>query len=270
MEPSALRLNGRSVLTRLLIICGIATHLACAGQSTSRHETAPTQPWSIEYSATGGVAGISQHLVLHDSGEAVVEGRRGLQTTFHIPSEQLARIQALVQRIDLSAPPPAKPKVGIPDMLDQSLIITSGGKEVLIGQQGRDLIAALQPILDQGRQRAEDEMWAKAGPFRLGRVWKVQEEVRDNRGLWHGEEWDGTWTRRADANAFDAFWRNNRSNQEVRDTVIVDLAERGKVKLHRGSGNVKYDGGYAAEHPESLTGYISPSQGSSWRASIEY
>ena len=259
-----------AVLAAILITWGIEINFTCARPATNQGKAAPSTGWTINYSVSGGMTGRFEHLVLRDDGEAMVEGGRRLRTTFKISTEQLARIQASVARIDLAAArPPAKPP-NHPDMQSISLTITRGGREIPIGQQGQDLMAALQPIVAQGLKRAEDEMWAKAGPFRLGRIWKVQEEVRDDQGMWHGEEWDGTWTRRADTHTFDAVWRNNRSNLEVRDTVILDSAERGIVHLHRGAGLLRYEGSYDPDHPEGLVGFITPSHGCSWRASIQY
>lgn len=258
------------ILAALLFSWGIGISFTCAYPPSSQGKMASAAGWTIDYSVRGGITGRFEHLVLRDDGEAVVEGGRRLRTTFKISAEQLARIQASVARIDFAADRPRFKPPNHPDMQINSLTITRGGREIPIGQQGQDLTSALQPIVAQGLKRAGDEMWAKAGPFRLGRVWTVQEEVRDNQGMWHGEEWDGTWTRRADTHTFDAVWRNNRSNREVRDTVILDSAERGSVKLHRGTDPLKYEGGYDVDHLENLIGYITPSHGCSWRASIQY
>jgi len=83
------------------------------------------------------------------------------------------------------------------------------------------------------------------------------EEVRDGEGIFHGEQWTGIWTRQADDNTFSAVWHNSKSNEEVRDTVILDSATRGQVKLHRSSGEIHYDVSYTAEHPDQLSGYVS-------------
>ena len=273
MDRHPVRVGLPCILVGLIpLLIAQATGVRLMGQAprASRPEAASSRTWTINYAVSGGIAGISQRLSLRDYGEATVESRREGQTTFKISPEQLARIRGLVQRLNLSAPPPAKPAENIPDMLYHSLTVTSGGHEVPIGAEGSELAKELQSILAEALKRAEDEKWNKAGVFRLGRVWKVQEEVRDNQGMWHGEQWDGTWTRRADTHIFDAVWRNNKSNEEVRDTVVLDSAERGSVILHRASGKVKYQGSYAANQPESVSGYLNPSHACWWRATIQY
>lgn len=128
----------------------------------------------------------------------------------------------------------------------------------------------IESLLSEGLRRAEDERWEKAGPFRLGCVWKVEEEVRDGQGMWHGELWTGTWTRLDDSNVFDAVWRNNKSNQELRDTVVLDSAERGKIAMHRTSANVKYGGWYSPERQDYFTGHVLPHNDWTWRVNISY
>ena len=86
----------------------------------------------------------------------------------------------------------------------------------------------------------------------------------------HGELWEGTWTRKADTQTFDAVWRNNKTDQEVRDTVELDSAERGRIKLHRSNSKIYYSGYYQADQQNELLGYVNSCQMCSWRTQIEY
>jgi hypothetical protein len=243
------------------------------GSATPQAESSPHKgfsgPWTIRYSVEGGIAGRNEHLTLQQDGQAEVTGRPG-KTSFQISAGQLARIAGIVQNLDLSATTaPAKPK-NVPDMLYSSLTITYDGREHPIGPDGKNLAIEVQSIMSEGLRRAEDEKWIKAGPFRPGRTWQVSEEVRDGQGLWHGELWVGTWTRRGDSNTFDAVWHNNKSNQELRDAVVLDSAGRGKIAMHRQSSDVKYDGWYRAERQDDITGYITPHPNCTWRVTISY
>jgi hypothetical protein len=83
----------------------------------------------------------------------------------------------------------------VPDMIYRSLTISTGGREYSVWAS--ELEPLLESILEDSMKRADDERWAKAGPFKLGRTWKVEEEVREN-FMWRGS-WFGMWTRRADS-----------------------------------------------------------------------
>lgn len=132
------------------------------------------------------------------------------------------------------------------------------------------MAGVLDAILEDELKRSWEEAWAKAGPLKLGRVWKVNEEVRDAQGRWNGESWEGTWTRISGTRAFDAVWQNNKSHQELRDTVIVDFAERGKVAAHRVSATITYVGTYHLDHPETILGEVKTHHDGSWRVTIIY
>jgi hypothetical protein len=83
----------------------------------------------------------------------------------------------------------------VPDMIYRSLTISTGGREYSVWAS--ELEPLLESILEDSMKRADDERWAKVGPFKLGRTWKVEEEVREN-FMWRGS-WFGMWTRRADS-----------------------------------------------------------------------
>jgi hypothetical protein len=247
----------------LMILCCVLLAYAasvatdCIGQSESPPGTSPAQLWMLKYSVEGGIAGYNEHLTLNQEGEVEVRSYQS-QFRFTVPSKKLADIRQMVQQLDASAFKPVPPPPEMPDMIYSPFTITTGGHEYQIGPDGNGLRAVIESLLSEGLRRAEDQMFAKAGPFRLGRVWKVEEEVRDSQGMWHGELWMGTWTRINDSNVFGAVWRNNKSNQELRDTVVLDSAERGKIAMHRTSSNVKYDGWYSQERQDYFTGHVLP------------
>jgi hypothetical protein len=158
----------------------------------------------------------------------------------------------------------------IPDALYSELVVTRDGHSCGMVANKDALAQVASQILHDGLQRAEDERWNKAGPFKLGRVWHVEEEVRDSKGIWTGEMWRGTWTPRPGTNMLDAIWIDNQSGQERRDTVILDVSERGRIAMHCLSSKVKYKGYYLPEHPERIQGLVGPKSNESWSVSILY
>ncbi len=259
-----------------MTLCVLALSHNTASE-TLRPQTPSASPadeatgWTIEYGFSGGIAGIYKYLAMHADGTGWVAGRPGQKIELKLTAEQMARIRALVEA--LPPPAPAKPgslKHEIYDDIHSTFTLSRAGETRSIGQEGKELAGVLDAILEDELKRSSEEAWVKAGPFRLGRVWKVEEEVRDGQGMWHGELWIGTWTRINNSNVFDAVWRNNKSNLELRDTVVLDSAERGKIAMHRKSSNVKYDGWYSPERQDYFTGHVLPHDDWTWRVNISY
>jgi hypothetical protein len=244
-------------------------------QATSAQKLQSTPQWVIEYHETGGKDGRSLHVTVNSAGDVTTNGGvvQKWKSLFQASPDQLAELKTLVNGLKLSGipkPAPQKPQRPIPDMLYTKLEVTRGGQKYPVTAAPDRFYVILRQLLEEGRKRAENDKWQKAGAFKAGRVWHVQEEVRDSEGIWHGEEWDGTWARRGETNTFDAVWRNNKTGQEVRDTVELQVAERGRIALHRMSTNVNYSAWYTPEKPDQLTGYLSSCKGCSWRVEISY
>jgi len=248
------------------IVLVIALSLASAQTSSE---------WKIDYHESGGIDGRVLSITLTSPGKADSKGGLGpgaWQSTFQISSGQLSEVRALVNDLKLSGTPTRRPaeKRDIPDMVYTTLDVTHAGAVYPILSPPPKLVAILRDLLKQGKKQAEDEKWQKAGDFKLGRVWHVSEEVRDKEGIWHGELWQGTWTRKGDGKIFDAVWVNNQTHQEVHDTVELDSAERGWFMLHRTSSNISYKGYYQADKQNDLVGYVSSCPTCTWRTQIEY
>ncbi len=79
---------------------------------------------------------------------------------------------------------------------------------------------------------------AQAPTIELGRYWKVIEASAARADL----IWNGTWTRRPGTKVFDAYWRVDKTGEEVSD-VIEFLEQRGDaVSLFRRQLNGRYNG----------------------------
>lgn len=255
-------------LSRVLGAVGVVLMSAC-GHTTEAQQAECRGPWTVNYSVSGGIAGISQHLTLDHTGTVVVTNR-GQKASFTVAADRFARICHIVQQQNFdSLPTTIHQPSNIPDMINSSVTITYSGRVYELGPVSKALLAEIGPLMTEGIARAEDEKWIRAGAFRLGRTWQVEEEVRDSEGMWHGELWKGVWTRIGDSNTFDAVWRNNQSNQELRDTVILDSVGRGKIAMHRASSKIRYDGYYSAEDQSSITGLIQSHLYCTWRVSIK-
>ncbi len=226
-------------------------------------------PWSISYSLSGGIAGLNRRLTLASDGQATAADLRtpGRQASFTATPAELAAVSAALAKADLSAPlPPANPRVS--DAMYQTLQVTYGDK-LYPKVAAAEITALLAPILNRGLKLAEDQRWQTTGAFDAGARWDVQIEVRDAQGIFHGEYWRGQWTRRPGVNTFDAVWRNTRTNEELRETVTLESAERGRVLLRRASSGQTMEGSYTAEDPLHLTGYLAPNPRWYWKAAIQ-
>jgi hypothetical protein len=239
------------------------------------------KPWTINYSYSGGILLRSASITVTEDGSVTVTNRffHPGQALFSATSDEMAKISAALEQLNLSGPPRAlPPATPMPDAITASLEVTYDGRKYQMETRDSALLAVLNPIMARGQQQIVDNPPAQAGPFRLGRKWEVQLEVRDAHGLFHGEYWNAVWTRRGDTNEFDAVWRNTRTNEEVRDTVELDSAERGHVVLRRSSQNQRLEGAYQAENPSHISGtLVAPGvsgcagcPGLYWRATIEY
>jgi hypothetical protein len=257
-------------LTLCLGGCLVAT-IAGTAQSTNSPQTARSSTWTVQYTVSGGIAGRVEHISVRQDGVTQTWGLRAAKRESTISPEELAKIRSLVKACKLSDT--AKPAESqIPDMISSELTIEIGGHLYYIGPEGKDLAQELHRLFEQKAQEAENAKWAKAGPFRLGRVWKVKEEIRDQKGRFNGEFWLGTWTRRADTNLFDALWRNSRTGEEVKGVVQLDSAERGMVTLHRLGTKQIYHGVYQPEHMNTVSSGSISAPGSTpclWWAAVE-
>ena len=265
-------LNSRwQLLASVVFLSGFA---AAASPQTESNQKASV-PWLVAYSESGGRDGRLLRVTLAADGQVLTGGGRmePWHKTLRASAEQLLEVQTLIEGLNLTGPPkppPAKHDPPIPDMLYVTLEVTRGGVNYPISSAPPRLVSVLRELGTEGSKRSEDEKWQKIGPFRLGRVWHVREEVRDRNGRWNGEEWVGTWTRRGEANLFDAFWQNNKTHQELRDTVVVEYAERGWVRLYRATTKWKYGAWYDPKHQAELIGSVNSCPGCSWRGQIEY
>ena len=250
-----------------------------SGSKVARIGSSP-EPWTVEYSYSGGLAGISAHIAVNCDGSVTVGDPRDQseQVRFAATIDDMARIVAELRKLNLSGPPqvmpPAKP---MPDAIEESLSVTYGSQQCPIAPRGSTLPAVLHPIITRGMNLIMDAKWARAGSFRAGRTWTVQLEIRDARGYFHGEYWNAEWTRRGESETFDAVWHNTRTNEELHDIVILDSAERGHVSLHRPSQNQRLEGSYRPESPDRIFGNLAQSvsgcpgcPGPYWRATIKY
>jgi hypothetical protein len=234
---------------------------------------AKVRPWSIDYRESGGIAGRHLAIVVSSDGGAWLPSRtpQAQHKTYRVSNERLAELEKQLKSLPLTGKPQSlPPETNFPDKLYVSLEVTRAGTKYPIANPPTELVTLLRRLHKELSDRAEDEKWQQAGPFKLGRVWQVTEEVRDGEGIFHGEQWNGTWSSQPDDKAFSAVWHNSKSNEEVRDTVVVDSAVRGKVKLHRSGSAIHYELTYAADHPENLSGYVSSCKQCWVRITIAY
>lgn len=251
-------------------LAGLCCVWPCARFSLGQRPVCPAQ-WSVDYSIVGGVAGLHQHILLRQNGIATVDAG-GSGASFPIDSERLRAICRLLEHCDVYAPQrsqaPYAPNVA--DAIFNTITVTRDGHSCGMGTDEKALLSVLAPLLREDLQKAEVERWRRAGPFKMGRVWRVEEEVRNSNGQWSGELWKGTWTPRKGSNILDAVWHNNQSGQEIRDTVILDSAVRGSIIMHRVASPMKYQGTYLAERPEEIHGTVGPDRSASWTVEISY
>jgi len=259
-----------ALLLGLLIWAGA---YAYAGPPQAGKNTLPLKPWTIDYWTSGGIVGLSYHLSVRDDGDVTVVNRHPWlsQTRFAATRAEMEAIGEALAQLHLSGVPPAvQEPPPLPDAIVRTVEVTLDGQKYTLGKSGRALVAVIDPILRRGLDRAADERWVAAGPFRVGRVWHLRIEVRDAQGLWNGEDWNGVLTTRKDGKSFDAVWSNSRTGAEVRETAELLAAGRGAVELTCGFLNQRLEGVYSPDHPDEITGKLWTSPHWNWWARIEY
>ncbi len=227
-----------------------------------------SRPWTVAYSRTGGIAGLSEHATLNDSGRLTVNGE-----VQQIAS--VAQVESALVSLHLTGEPKKLPKrTPFPDMMTTSLDVTTGGRTYHVAPEsagGERLSSIMDALYREGRRKADDAYWTRVGPFNPGRVWTVREEVRDQDGGWHGESWLGRWERLGNGRAFVAVWHNSaRPAEEMHDTLDLVVAERARIQLVRRGTHQQYNGFYQADKPNDVIGTIAPSHGCSFWATVEY
>jgi hypothetical protein len=254
---------GRTALSIMPILLCLVLAAGC--RSAYAAPLTLTRPWTVEYSVSGGVHGIRKHLIVHDDGRLLAEGR--LKADLQALPSQLAALLEILGKAEFSlrSKTPLREEPVVPDMIYQSLTISTGGREYSVWANG--LESLLDSIFEDSMKRADDERWARAGPFKLGRTWKVKEEVREN-FMWRAS-WIGVWTRRGDSKLFDAIWRHDKTGEERRGTVELDAADRGELKLHCDATGARYQAPYSPEDQTRIVGSTSACRGCTWRATIE-
>lgn len=230
-----------------------------------------SRPWTVQYSRTGGIAGINEHATLTDSGRLTVSTAAPLA----IGAARIAQIESALARLHLTGEPKPLPKrPSYPDMMTTTLAVTTGGRTYLIAPESAGatpLLAIMDTLYREGQKKADDEYWARVGPFNPGRVWTVREEVRDTNDMWHGESWLGRWERLGNSRAFVAVWHNSaRPTEAMRDTLDLVVADRARIQLVRRSTLQQYNGFYRADKPNEVIGTITPSHACSFWATVEY
>ena len=103
---------------------------ACGGGSDGTQPAAtpvfPGSDWRLEYSVSGGIAGLSQQLVLDEKGNAQLEDKRVNRTRYAyvVPSDR-AMIKSLLAEL-----PTVKSDQGLPhpDAIVTSIKVTTGNK----------------------------------------------------------------------------------------------------------------------------------------------
>jgi len=251
------------------LVCGLLTAVGMQAEAQ--------RPWTVSYGRTGGIAGISEHATLTDSGHLTISGRavQGGPTQFEIDSAHVAEVEAALAELRLVGTPATLPRTPpYPDMMTTTLEVNVGGRTYPFAPgepASRRLMAVMSALYQEGQRRANDAYWARSGAFKAGRVWTVREEVRDTTGRWHGESWIGRWERQGESNTFMAVWHNSvRPNDVMRDTIDLVSAGRARVLLVRRGTHQKYDGFYKPAAPREVIGTIDPSHGCSFWATIEY
>lgn len=221
-----------------------------------------SRPWTVQYSRTGGIAGVNERASLTDSDRAIGPAR-------------IARVESALASLHLAGEPKPLPKrPSYPDMMTITLDVTTQGRTYAIAPESPSagpLLAIMDTLYRERKQKADDEYWAHVGPFNPGRVWTVREEIRDADGIWHGESWLGRWERLGNGRAFAAVWHNSaRPAEEMRDTLDLIVAEHARIQLIRRSTHQEYNGFYRVEKPNEVIGTIVPSRASSFWATVEY
>ena len=108
----------------------IALLSACGGGSDYKEPAAtpafPGSDWRLDYSVSGGIAGLSQQLVLDEKGNAQLEDKRVKRTRYaYVVPSDLGMIKSLMAEL-----PTAKSDQGLPhpDAIVTSIKVTSGNK----------------------------------------------------------------------------------------------------------------------------------------------
>src|SRR5579862_9758952 len=133
-----------------------------------------SRPWTVRYSRTGGIAGINERATLTDSGRLIVSSR-GAQSTsapLAIGADQIAEVESALANLHLAgAPTPLPQKPSYPDMMTITLDVTIEGRTYPIAPESAGagpLLAIMGALYSEGQQHADDEYWARIGPFNPG------------------------------------------------------------------------------------------------------
>jgi hypothetical protein len=256
-----------------MLLRWVAASLALIGAQASAGAAAagePVAPWKIEYGTSGGITGDTEAVRLEDSGRVIFETSDGTRSDQMASPEQLAKLMAILRRLELSgAPRPLPRERPRPDARYTFLTITVADRVYRMDLKTRnaaidELFSIVGPLFQEGLRQA------KKVPFDLGRIWKVTEGAWDRSVGGANADWEGVWTRRGSSNVFDGFWVNRKTKESVRDVLEVESADQNDVSVYRQGMKQRYHGTYAPLHPENVRGrgeWFRP--GDYWDAIIE-
>jgi hypothetical protein len=124
------------LLHSFLVCAGAAAAWAGPLQSVPA-EDVPLKAWKIDYSFSGGLAGLRRHMTVSDDGSVIVVSGNFHpdQARFSATSAEMAKILAALRQLSLSGPPRALPPTRpMPDAFMSSLEVTYGGLEYPIAK----------------------------------------------------------------------------------------------------------------------------------------
>ena len=120
----------KRLLAAMPIVVFAALVVACGGDDTPKPPPEatrwPADAWQLEYTTTGGIAGINQRLTLDSKGTITTEDKRtGRTRTGYVTQPDTGMIRALA-----AALPSVKSDQGfpVPDAIVTSLKVTSAGQ----------------------------------------------------------------------------------------------------------------------------------------------
>jgi len=144
-------------MTRLALVLSLLTLAALAQPGAEKNE--PLPHWAIDYSKSGGIAGLAQHLYLADDAHAVVTNGYGdfaKKADLSATAEEMSAIVAVLRKIKLPETAREKPSgPPIPDAIGSSIVLTWDGKQFSITTSGPALGAAIHPIMTRGLKQVQ-------------------------------------------------------------------------------------------------------------------
>jgi hypothetical protein len=243
----------------------MAAVMSCAKPQALPSATDARPRWSVQHIQTGGIGGGHFDTTLDDDGTLHV-----CDSTGPAPSDKVTAADTLVRRLRAhgaflsSRPADACP--GCSDAFHITTVVTYAGERYWLDSDGgadadsvRDLTSILMEVGRAACEKITEDRFQRSDHFTLGRVWLVEEEIRDRDWRAVGTI-ESVWTRRGNTSVFDATWENGATGE--RGTDVIDfLGKRaagtttGHVTLDARAGLRRYEGSYQVTRDHHISSY---------------